>query len=44
MTDPDEPKPRRINLWCTDRTCGAPDCRTCHPENFLGGVYQEEEE
>ena len=26
---------------CGDRMCGAYDCKTCHPENFIDGVYYE---
>jgi len=24
---------------CSDRMCGATDCKTCHPENYRGNEY-----
>ena len=29
---------------CSDRMCGATDCKTCHPENYRGDVYIGDEE
>lgn len=28
------PHPMRSPYGCSDQTCGAADCKTCHPENF----------
>ena len=29
-------------LDCSTRTCGAEDCRTCRPWNFVGDTYWED--
>lgn len=29
----DEPRRKRY-INCSDRMCGAEDCKICHPENF----------
>lgn len=34
----EEPRRKRY-IRCSDRMCGADDCETCFPLNFLGGVY-----
>ena len=31
-----------IYYRCSDRMCGARDCPTCNPGNFVGGVYFED--
>lgn len=36
--DDDEPRKPRY-MRCRDRMCGADDCPNCHPENFRGGVF-----
>jgi hypothetical protein len=29
---------------CRDRLCGADDCPNCHPENFRGGRYVDDDD
>jgi hypothetical protein len=31
-------------IQCRDRLCGADDCPACHPENFRGGVFVDDDD
>lgn len=34
--------PRRRYIRCSDGFCGADDCPTCRPWNFIDGVFIED--